>query len=218
MSVDALPGQALLPMPMAPPPGKASDVAYTPPEVARALVDDLGRRYCLGSTPLTMWEPWCGAGAFSEAWAHARPWDKVVASDIDPGASLVVRKRAALRDAFDGPPDGGISWTVSNPPFSRFDDCLRLALEHSRVGVAMLLVGQSMAPIARDWMWTESPPDSMTWLTPRISFDRPHAEKKGQTDMREYAFMVWLRRGGKWHGRMRLGRLNWRTGQSWGRT
>jgi len=212
----------LLPMALPPAPKAHPDVAYTDPAVARAHVEYLGRRYCLGSDPLVMWEPFAGAGAYMDAWQHCRHWDKVVAGELDPGAPTVRSGRVPRRDAFDGPPGGVADWIVTNGPFSIFDEVLPVLLEHARVGVSLLMVGQSLAPAgnrndrtARDRMWTETPPDELCWLTPRMGFDRT-GKPKG-TDMREYAIVTWLRRAGKWRGRMRLARLNWRTGQTWGR-
>ena len=204
-----------LPMTLPPAPAEHPDVAYTDSAVALAHVEYLGRRYCLGADPLVMWEPFAGAGAYMDAWDHCRHWDTVVAGELDPGAPTVVRGRVERRDAFDGPPGGVADWIVTNPPFSTFDRALPMLLEHARVGVSLLLVGQCLAPGARDWMWNNAPPDELCWLTPRMGFDRPG--KKPGTDMREYAIVTWLRRAGRWNGRMRLARLNWRTGQTWGR-
>jgi len=205
----------MLPMALPPAPAEHPDVAYTDPAVARAHVEYLGRRYCLGSAPLVMWEPFAGAGAYLDAWEHCRHWDTVVAGELDPGAPAVRSGRVPRLDAFAGPPGGVADWAISNPPFSIIDKVLPVLLEHARVGVSLLLVGQSLAPMARDWMWDNAPPDELCWMTPRMGFDRP-GKPKG-TDMREYAIVTFLRRGGKWRGRMRLARLNWRTGQTWGR-
>lgn len=206
----------LLPIALPPAPAEHPDVAYTDPAVARAHVEYLGRRYCLGTKPLTMWEPFAGAGAYMDAWQHCRPWDTVVAGELDPGAPTVASGRVARADVFDGPPCERPDWIVTNPPFSLFDDLLPVLLSHAAVGVSLLLVGQSMAPGARDWLWDNAPPDEVCWVTPRMGFDRPG--KKDGTDMREYALVTWLRRAGAWRGRMRLARYNWRTGQTWGRT
>jgi hypothetical protein len=103
---------------------------------------------------------------------------------------------------------------ATNPPFSLFDRLLPVLLDHAAVGVSLLLVGQSLAPGARDWLWDTAPPDDVCWITPRVGFDRPG--RPSGTDMREYALVTWLRRGGRWRGRMRIGRLNWRTGRTWG--
>jgi len=209
--------QGMLPMPMPPAPGAdplAADIAYTDPAVALAHVEYLGRRYCLGSAPLVLWEPFAGGGAYMDAWEKCRHWDTVVAGELDPGAPTVRSGRVPRRDAFDGPPMAA-DWIVTNPPFSIIDKVLPVLLEHARVGVSLLLVGQSLAPMARDWLWSDAPPDELCWLTPRMGFDRPG--KPRGTDMREYAVVTFLRRAGKWRGRMRLARLNWRTGQTWGR-
>lgn len=218
-----MPDPLLLPIALPPAPAEHPDVAYTDPAVARAHVEYLGRRYCLGTKPLTMWEPFVGGGVYPNAWKRCRPWDIVVAGDLDPGAPAVRSGRYPLADVFDGPPVERPQWVVSNGPFSTFDQWLPVLLEHAEVGVSLLMVGQSLAPAgnrkdktARDRMWTNSPPDEMCWLTPRLSFDRT-GKPKGGTDMREYALVTWYRRAGTWRGRMRLSRLNWRTSQFWGR-
>lgn len=204
-----------LPMALPPAPAEHPDVAYTDPAVARAHVEYLGRRYCLGTAPLVMWEPFAGAGAYLDAWQHCRHWDTVVAGELDPGAPTVRSGRVERRDVFDGPPGGVCDWAVSNGPFSTFDRWLPVLLQHARVGVSLLVVGQSVAPMVRDWMWDNAPPDEECWLTPRMGFDRPG--KKAGTDMREYAIVTFLRRAGKWRGRLRLSRMNWKDGRIWAR-
>lgn len=196
---------------------KVSDVAYTTPAMARAHAEYLGRRYCLGSSPLTMWEPFAGAGAYLDAWEKVRPWDTVVAGELDPGAPSVVSRRVPRADVFDGPPCERVDWIVTNPPFSIFDRLLPVLLDHAEVGVSLLLVGQSLAPSARRSMWESAAPDDFCWLTPRLGFDRPGRGASTSCDMREYALVTWFRRAGAWRGRMRLARLNWQTGDTWGR-
>lgn len=200
-------------------------MAYTTAAMARAHVEYLGRRYCLGSSPLTMWEPFAGAGAYLDAWEKVRPWDAVVGGELDPGAPSVVSRRVRRADVFDGPPCERVDWIVTNPPFSIFDRLLPVLLDHAEVGVSLLLVGQSVAPAgnvkgyekARDRMWSETPPDDFCWLTPRLGFDRPGRGTSTSSDMREYALVTWFRRAGAWRGRMRLSRFNWQTGETWGR-
>jgi len=207
----------MLPMALPPAPAEHPDVAYTPPEAARSILERWLRQYKIGADPVTVWFPFDGASAYSNAWQALRPWDRIVRTEKDPGAPSVLSGRALLRDAFDGPPCDRVDFIVDNPPYSIIDAVMRLALTHAERGVAFQIPGQHLAPSVRDWMWDEAPPDEQCWLTPRINHDRPHAEKKGSGDVREYSFVTWLRRAGEWRGRMRLARYNWRTGQTWGR-
>jgi hypothetical protein len=118
-------------------------------------------------------------------------------------------------------------WIVSNPPFSLLygDEAglvkgtvtpchLRVLLDTATEGIALLVVGQSLACGARDWLWDTAVPDEMLWIRERIAFCGPGRTGK-DTDMRDYAWVIWRKRAGSWMGRGLVGRVSTDTGRVW---
>jgi len=196
-----------LPAPMA-----GADVAYTPNHVARALVEVL-RPELSGAR---VWEPYAGGGAFCRALSTAA--GITYATDCDPAA-----RGAADADVDQVPWDvaKGWPWTVTpphwivtNPPFSLLDAHLPVLFDVATDGIALLLVGQSLAPGKRDWLWDTAVPDEMLWIRERIAFCGPGRTGK-DTDMRDYAWVIWRKRAGSWMGRGLVGRVSTDTGRVW---
>lgn len=198
-----------------PAPAEGADVAYTPDHVARALVHVL-RPEILGATT---WEPYAGDGAFVRA-LHAEGAGFVYATECDPAATGIrLADVGLLADAGRGFPwartdNPGPAWIVSNPPFSQLDAHLPVLLAAAQVGVALLLVGQCLAPAKRDWLWDTAIPDWTLDIRERIAFCGPGRDGVS-TDMREYAWMVWRKRAGSWMGRGIRGRVSTETGRVW---
>lgn len=197
-----------LPAPMA-----GADVAYTPDHVARALVEVLLPDLC----GATIWEPYAGGGAFVRALADVA--GITYATDCDPAAVGVRAADITTPGAWDtakGWPWTGPqpAWIVTNPPFSLLDAHLPVLFDTATVGVALLLVGQSLAPGKRDWLWDVAVPDEMLWIRERIAFQGPGRSGK-ETDMRDYAWVIWRKRAGSWMGRGLIGRVSTETGRVW---
>lgn len=197
----------------APEPG--ADVAYTPPPVARAVVEVL-RPELVGAT---VWEPYAGGGAFVDALRDGGA-GIVYATEADPLATGVHRADVGLTpwDVTRGWP-----WTaakpdaiVTNPPFSELDEHLPILLATAQRLVCLLLVGQSVAPACRDWMWETALFDEQLWSRERIPFEGP-GRNGANTDMREYAALVWRKQpDGSWMGRGLSGRFSWhQPGKIW---
>ncbi|MGB0731783.1 MAG: hypothetical protein ACPGRF_06365 [Miltoncostaeaceae bacterium] len=121
-------------------------MAYTSPEVARAHVEYLGRRYCLGSAPLVMWEHFAGGGAYMDAWRHCRPWDTVVGGDRPES----------------------VDWIVGNITGQSAVPRLRDMLRHAGVGVSLLIDGGSLPALVPGPLWEVAPPDELCGLNPAV--------------------------------------------------
>jgi hypothetical protein len=203
-----------------PRPAEGADVAYTPGSVARALVETV-RPEIVGAS---VWEPYAGGGAFVDA-LQAAGAGHIFATDCDCAAEGLNRGDVnVVCDVGRGWPwtTARPDWIVTNPPFSvLFGDeagangHLRVLFDTARVGVALLLVGQSLAPRKRDWLWDSATPDWFLWIRERIAFEGPGREDGG-TDAREYAWIVWRRQAdGGWNGRGLMGRVSTETGRVW---
>jgi hypothetical protein len=205
-----------------------ADVAYTPDHVARALVEVLRPEL----TGARVWEPYAGGGAFCRALSGVA--GITYATDCDPAAEGVGLADIGLTpwDVAKGWPWTAAGrgfpastspeverelrpqWIVTNPPFSLLDAHLPVLFEAATEGVALLLVGQSLAPGKRDWLWDAAVPDEMLWIRERIAFCGPGRTGK-DTDMRDYAWVIWRKRAGSWMGRGLLGRVSTETGRVW---
>ena len=192
-------------------PAAGADVAYTPPPVASTTVDLVAAEI----SGAVVWEPYVGGGAFADALrSRARA---VLVTDCDPAAPGLAAPSAfgAVHDVGRGLPVGWPrpDWIVTNPPFSLLDAHLPILLEVATRGVLLLLVGQWLAPGARDWLWDAATPDEVIWHRERIPFKGPGRTGKA-TDLREYAAVIWRRRS-TWVGRARMGRYSTALGRVW---
>ena len=198
-----------------PPAAAGPDVAYTPAHVARAVVDVLAPELA----GLRIWEPCVGGGAFADALAPLA--SELLVSDIDPQAHGLTQRypkptRSEPHNIGWGLPHG---WPrpgaiVTNPAFSKLDEHVPIMLDAARDLVALLLIGQWVAPASRDWLWDHAIPDWHIWMRERIAFEGP-GRQGGTTDMREYSLVVWRRRHGSWGGRGLMGRMSTTTGRLW---
>lgn len=198
-----------------PRPAEGADVAYTPDHVARALVEVLRPEL----TGCACYEPYGGGAAFCEALGPLA--SRLLVTDCDPAAAALTRFPARqtttlVWDVARGLPEDWPQphWIVTNPPFSLLDAHLPVLFDTATVGVALLLVGQSLAPGKRDWLWDVAVPDEMLWIRERIAFQGPGRSGK-ETDMRDYAWVIWRKRAGSWMGRGLIGRVSTETGRVW---
>jgi hypothetical protein len=79
-----------------------------------------------------------------------------------------------------------VDWIVTNPPFSDAAAILYNALEHARVGVALLLRLSFLEPVEGRRELLENHPPTHVSVLPRISFDG-----SGKTDSVTCAWMIW---------------------------
>lgn len=86
-------------------------------------------------------------------------------------------------------------WTVSNTPFSCWNEIAELALEESRVGVALYLRLSAHEPKKekfRDW-WTSHPPTAL-YICPRFAHQRSRKSGEWSTDSVTCCWTVWDKR------------------------
>jgi hypothetical protein len=128
----------------------------------------------------------CCSGDLSMSWVlgGSRFVAGVWTNDIDPQRSAKSHGDAAdpswwrSIETFD--------WVVTNPPFLKAAEILKLAHQHAYVGVAMLLRLSFLEPCeGRALFLAENPPDKLIVL-PRISFTGD-----GKTDSVTCAWFVW---------------------------
>jgi hypothetical protein len=183
----------LLRAPSSPEPRAHADNAWTPEDLAQALVD-----YLQPQGPV--WEAHAGGGAFVRA--CQRRGIETIATDIDPALGWRVH------DAGLGPPDTARPRAlVGNPPWG-------FALDHLSMGLALpgvdliawilpggLLHRTEWRPVLRV-AW----PDEYIALG-RVSYTGPGREHAGGASMTDSAMYVWRRRGGLWTGRGLLRQL-----------
>lgn len=92
-----------------------------------------------------------------------------------------------------------VDWVVSNPPFSIAHEIVPLALEHARVGVAMLLRLSFLEPVKNRVSFLQAHPPTAITVLPRISFT-----DDGKTDSVTCAWLVWHKDEGFAHGNIRI--------------
>jgi hypothetical protein len=128
-------------------------------------------------------EPCVGAGDISDVLraCHGRI-RKVWTNDIDTTRAADEHADARTAQSLYGWSD----WVVSNPPFSDAMEITRLAVEHARVGVAMLLRLSFLEPTEDRGQWLEDHPPTHLIVCPRISFTGD-----GKTDSVTTAWFVW---------------------------
>lgn len=152
----------------------------TPPWATRALCLRLAMRHNLRVA--TVREPCANRGYM------VRPlWEffgAVDASDVeDYGAGFPVCD-------YQGSFEHGVDWTITNPPYKLATTFIRRALEHSRVGVAMLLRGAFIEGVARHReLFTDHPP-KIYHFAERVPMFRGRVDPK-QSSPAVYAWFVW---------------------------
>lgn len=150
-------------------------------------------------------DPCCGDGRMARAVMDTGRFGGVVLNDIAQPADLAtwppafadcvpsridgVGQDACDPDLYDPAP----CWVVTNPPWNGSGRIAWTALQHARVGVALLLRITWLEPCeGREWL-KRLPPTRMIVL-PRISYDG-----SGQTDSATSAWFIWTRgTDGEW--------------------
>jgi hypothetical protein len=177
-------------------PVKDADVAYTDPRVTAAIVQYLRDEHGLGRAR-TIWEPFAGSGTFVVPILEQTS-ARVLCHELDPdgpihAADFVDNERCwvVLGDAFSmgRPPNVArrADWSVSNPPFSFLDQAIELLAAKSKRGFALLMIGQALTPVKRDWIWERRRPVDTVRLTPRCPFARPREKAKIEAAQAEVA-------------------------------
>ncbi|MFO0580506.1 MAG: hypothetical protein U1A78_41575 [Polyangia bacterium] len=129
----------------------------------------------------TLLDPCCGDS--SMAWRLRTRFRRVLLNDIDPQIPTLLHwdlRRPALWES------ARADWCVTNPPFCLAGETLNLALDHCRVGVALLL-RLSALEVCEGREFIELYPPQRTIVLPRIRF-----RGKG-TDKATVAWFIWSR-------------------------
>ncbi len=177
------------------------DRYYTPPDLARVLVDQLG----IGPG-LAICEPSAGGGAFVEALAATKP-ARLVAVDVDPSApGLTMGTASVCADFLDleWSTRCQFDWIVGNPPYR---DALAHVLHALEQGgrVAFLLRIGFLESAKRAPFWADHPCRRIWALSERPSFT-----SDGKTDAAAYALFYW---DNQYSGPTRLDVLSWKSDQ-----
>lgn len=165
------------------------DRYYTPDSAVRHL---LATFPSIGGGRLL--DPCAGDGRMALELLRQRRFDVAILNDLDPEAPVPLHLDACDPDLYSMPPD----WVVSNPPFTAAGDIAKMAIDHARLGVALLLrctflercKASPRAPRnGRLWLADHPPTDLLS--IPRISFTGD-----GNTDTAPTWWFLW-RRGGR---------------------
>lgn len=155
---------------------KPADFYPTPPEVTRALMDELTL-----INPVTIWEPACGDGAMSEviqSYGH-----EVTSTDLRPDGGY----GQGGVDFLDINDDLEVDWIITNPPFNLAENFIRQALRHTP-NVAMLLSNQYWHAKGRLALFEDHPPAYVYPLTWRPAFLE---KERGKSPMMNVMWVVW---------------------------
>lgn len=128
-----------------------SDLYPTPPEATQALMNFLDL-----PAGTTIWEPACGQNhmvSVMQEYGH-----KVIGTDILSGIDFLTAEMPE-----------GISWIITNPPFSRSEEFIRCCIKHNRP-FALLLKSQYWHAHKRLNLFRSSPPSYVLPLTWRPDF------------------------------------------------
>lgn len=142
--------------------GAALDDFPTPPWATRALIRFLRGPLVQCLSICDVREPAANRGHMVRPLAEA--FGRVIPSDVaDYGHGWPVFDYLA-----PGPDIARAAWTITNPPFNRFDEFLARALDRSGVGVAMLLRQAVLEGQARHRaIWSITPPTDILQFTER---------------------------------------------------
>lgn len=91
--------------------------------------------------------------------------------------------------------NGGIDFTVDNPPFTKWQAIAEHALEYSRIGVALHLrasIHEVLKTGARRTWMSRNTPTGILWL-PRFGYQRSKTTGKWTTDSVCACWLVWLK-------------------------
>lgn len=118
---------------------KAFDFFATPPWGTRSLIERVlhpEKLLIVGSSPMTAWDPCCGAGHM--AIPLGEYFADVLATDIHDWGFGDVRNLDFTMASKDNAPRR-VGWVIGNPPFIHAERFLDRAFEIAEVGIAMLL-------------------------------------------------------------------------------
>lgn len=157
-------------------------------------------RYLFSEVPIhgRVFECCAGDGAIVDAQRAGRSAQDAddcswITNDIDPRWTSGMNGDATKIETWDAV--GPVDWTVSNPPFTPAIEIITLALEHSRVGVAMHLRASIhemlKTGVRRTWMARHTP-TGILWL-PRFAYQRSKTTGKWTTDSVCACWVIWLR-------------------------
>lgn len=181
---------------------KLLDQFFTPPELARAIVQRCRWRGLIypGCTVL---EPSAGTGSFVDAVQALEPTARIVANELDP--RLIDRWRHRVHRFRQGDfltmEPIAVDLVLGNPPFGvreYRDGKVRLVREIASAHVdharrfgpcLFLLLQQFLGSNARlDWLTGDGRPTRIDQITPRPGFTQG-----GGGDMRDYVTVHWAR-------------------------
>lgn len=137
-----------------------------------------------------LFEPCVGTGAIVRAHGDPSAWRT---NDLDPRHVADTQLDAA--DPACWAAAGPIDWTVSNTHFSGAFEVAELALQHSRVGVALHLrasVHEVLKTGPRRTFMRRYRPTGILWL-PRFAYQRSPTTGKWATDSVCPCWVVWVK-------------------------
>lgn len=167
---------------------QAFDFYETPDPLTRWLFEEV-------SIEGQCYEPCVGNGAIVRASADAfgaadRQWST---NDLDPSWPAETHWDAAQKDAwFNG---GRPDWTITNPPFSCWNEIAQWAIERSRVGVALYLRLSAHEPKKQEFRgwWSKYPPSAVL-VCPRFAHQRSKKSGEWSTDSVTCCWTIWGKR------------------------
>lgn len=177
----------------------------TPPWATRALMDVLGLKP--DGKNGTAWEPCRGLGHMSDVLEER--FDVVIESDVhdyDAGDGFI----GEICDATDAEQvcklmqdfghhgcnawEHGPNWIITNPPFGKAEDMVRLFLDHAQDGVALLLRTQFLEGQKRYDLFAQFPPTLVAVFAGRVAMCEGGYDPKGSTAT-SYAWFIWRKDG-----------------------
>jgi hypothetical protein len=170
---------------------EGADVAYTPDDVAHALLCPEAARFLM-PPGARVWEPCAGGGAWIRALRAYRSDLQIHGTEIDSRATSIRQGLAAHGDALSPAScpwsqAPGTRWEVwTNPPFSLAGKMLRNWFDLPNPPDRVILLLLQAWPNAAERAWVRRHMLQQIILYPRISFGGP-GRKAGQTDQRDYA-------------------------------
>jgi hypothetical protein len=155
----------------------------TPPWATRALVE-----HALTDMPelsqQTVWEPTCNRGYMSRALSPY--FSEVISSDVFPYGYGEVADFLAPNVQRD------VDWVITNPPFRLAEKFILKALNHTKVGVAMLARTSFLEGIGRyKRLYSVRPPTRVAQFTERVPMVKGRLDAKVSTAT-SYCWAIWL--------------------------
>lgn len=184
------------------------DQYFTPPELARAIVQRTKERRLLRQGAHVC-EPSVGKAAFAIAVHETEPGAIVSGVDLEVQPEARAEFGRAIRHMYQcdwlEPNEAAFDLIIGNPPFSAAEAHVRAALGRlaPNGAVVFLLRSSFLATAERVPLFEEFPPAFVDYVSPRPSFTG------GGTDMAEYAVLTWCPDVMHLVGAPRVGWLRW---------